>query len=108
MANITITIPHGLGKAEARRRIAAQMSELRQQQPVLLGGLADRWEGDTMHFRLAAMGDSVTGTVAVEEKFVRIEVVLPGLLGALAGFIQSRIQERGQKLLGGPISRDTV
>lgn len=102
MANITITLTHTLGQAEARRRIETQMNELRQQQPVLLGGLVDRWEGDMMHFHLAVMGDCVSGQVAVEEKVVRIEVTLPGLLGALASFVQSRIEERGRKLLSGP------
>ena len=49
--------------------------------------------------RLAALGQPVTGRIDVDERMVRVEVLLPGLLGYLGDKIASRVQREGALLL---------
>ena len=97
---ITITIPHQLGAAEARRRLETGMEQLAGQIP---GGDAARftqsWSGDVLNFSALAMGQAITGAVEVLEDHVRLDVVLPGMLGMIAGKIKTELQKRGTLLL---------
>jgi putative polyhydroxyalkanoate system protein len=97
---ITITIPHQLGAAEARRRLETGLAQLASQIP---GGDAARftqsWTGDVLNFSALAMGQAITGAVNVLDDHVRLDVVLPGMLGMIAGKIKGELQKRGQLLL---------
>ena len=57
------------------------------------------WTGDTMSFRLKAMGQEAFGNVAVAENDVRIEVTLPWLLQRFGEMIQDGIKSKSQILL---------
>jgi len=57
------------------------------------------WVGDALHFRLAALGQPVTGGIDVDDRVVRIEAVLPGLLGYLGDRIAGRVRREGALLL---------
>jgi putative polyhydroxyalkanoate system protein len=100
MQNLTINIPHQLSREEARRRIQGQIDQLRQQHGGMLSRLEDRWTGDRLDFTAAAMGVTVSGWAVVEDNVVRLEVVLPWLLAALAGPVKQRIEQQGRNLLG--------
>lgn len=53
---VTVTIPHALGKDEARRRIEEGFGRMRQQMTGGLGAMLsfnERWEGDRLHSRAA-------------------------------------------------------
>ena len=97
---IIINIPHQLGAAEARRRLETGLEQLASQIP---GGDAARftqsWAGDTLNFSALAMGQAITGAVNVLDDHVRLDVVLPGMLGMIAGKIKGELQKRGQLLL---------
>ncbi|ALL15358.1 polyhydroxyalkanoic acid system family protein [Caulobacter henricii] len=97
---ITITIPHKLGAAEARRRIESGFAQLASQIP---GGSADQvqqtWNGDTLTFSAVAMGQTISGTLDVLGDLVKLDIVLPGMLGMIAGKIRDQLQKRGQLLL---------
>lgn len=100
MPNLTVTIPHQLGRDEARRRIDEQATRLQSQHGGMLQRVEQRWEGDTMHFLLAAVGQSVTGTLRVAEQEVHLEVALPWMLAMLAGAVKAQIEKQGRDLLG--------
>jgi putative polyhydroxyalkanoate system protein len=100
MANFTASIPHQLGRAEARRRIEQQLDVATQQFSGMVQRLDHRWEGDTLHFTLVAMGQSVSGLCFVEEEVVRLEVELPWMLAMLAGSVRQQIETQGRQLLG--------
>ena len=102
MPNLTASVPHQLTRAEAKRRIQEGISDLHRQQPVLLGGVHETWNGDSMSFSGGVMGQSISGWINVEDREVRVEVVLPGLLGMAAAALKPQIERQGQKLLGGP------
>lgn len=59
----------------------------------------ERWTGDSMAFRIRALGQIATGQVDVADDHVKVQVVLPWLLQRFAEMAQATIRKRGQLLL---------
>lgn len=59
----------------------------------------ERWTGDSMAFRIRALGQIATGQVDVADDHVKVQVVLPWLLQRFAEMAQATIKKRGQLLL---------
>jgi len=89
---ITVTIPHQLGRAEARRRIDEGFGDLSRHLGGAVGALDKRWEGDQLSFSLSSFGQAISG-------YVTIEVLLPGFLAMIAGKVRGTLQKEGQLLL---------
>lgn len=99
---ITISLPHQLGKAEARRRIEQGFGGLAQSMTGGVGALLrhqERWEGNRLYFDAGALGQKVAGRVDVFDDAVRIEVDLPALLASIAERVAGKLKAAGQKLL---------
>lgn len=96
---IVITIEHHGTKDEIRARIGRRLDRIRAEVAPYVSALRTDWRGDALDFELAALGQAVTGTIAVEEKVVRISVALPGLLGVLGGRIAAAVRDRAPKLI---------
>lgn len=96
---ITVTIPHKLGVAEARRRIDDGFGQLEKQFGGSLAQVERRWDGDRLVFSARALGQTLRGWMLADATEVRIEVLLPGLLGMLAGKIKGGLQKQGRILL---------
>ena len=98
---VSVSIPHELGKAEARRRIDEGVGRLTAQIGAV-GEIKQAWEGDLMRFSLQAIGQTVTGTIDIREHEVLLEVYLPGIFAMIANKVKGRLRNEGQILLGGP------
>jgi len=96
---ISISIPHQLGRAEARRRIEDGFAKIIGLLPGSDGAFTERWDGDRLSFGVAAMGQTVAGVVNVLDVSVTIEIELPGVLGMIANGLEDRLQKVGQLLL---------
>lgn len=102
---VTVSIPHSLGKDEARRRIEQGFGQMRQQMMGAGGVMAsmfkltDRWEGDQLQFEGSGMGQKMTGRLDVRENAVDIQIDLPDMLATLAEKITGRLKADTQKLL---------
>ena len=99
---VTVTIPHQLGKIEARRRLAEGFPSVRQQLGgggIAIAALDERWEGDRMRFEAAALGQKIRGHLDVHETSVEVEILLPRLLAWLTNLISHRVRHEGQLLL---------
>ena len=96
---ITVTIPHELGRAEARRRIDEGVEKFSRHLGAGAAVVAKSWDGDRMNFAVSALGQSVSGVIAVEDRLVNLELLLPNLLGMIAGKLRGRLQKEGQLLL---------
>jgi hypothetical protein len=96
---VTVTIPHQLGAAEARRRIDAGFADLSRHLGGSAGALDKSWVGDRLNFSLQSMGQAISGHVAVGDATVAIEVLLPGFLAMIAGKVKGTLQKEGQLLL---------
>ena len=105
MPNLTASIPHQLGRAEAKRRIQGEIGNLRTHQVALVTHVEEKWTGDKLDFSLVAIGQTISGHLLVEDKMIHIDVALPWLLYMLAAPIRQKIEQRGQHLLGGPADK---
>ena len=95
---IEVDLPHKLGKEEARRRIANNVHTLQDHIP---GGanVQTGWTGDELNLDIQAMGQEVAASIAVQDTNVHLKVLLPGMLGMLAGPIQAALKRKGDMLL---------
>ena len=96
---VVVTIEHGSSKSAVKEKLRARLDQIPGQLGPLVGSIEQEWAGDVLHFRLAALGQPVTGRIDVDERMVRVEVLLPGLLGYLGDKIASRVQREGALLL---------
>lgn len=97
---VTITISHSLGRDAARQRLQAGVSKIRDK----LGGLGiqlveEDWQGDTLYFGVAALGQSVNGRIEIEDALVRVEVMLPWMLAIFAEKLKLGVEKQGKILL---------
>ena len=97
-APLVVSIPHRLGREEARRRLQAGLTRAAASLPVLKVD-EERWDGDRMSFRVRALGQAAAGHVDVEDAHVRVEVTLPWLLQRFAEASQNAIKSRVKLLL---------
>jgi hypothetical protein len=97
-APLVVSIPHRLGREEAVRRLKTGLGRAAASIPVMQVE-EERWSGDTLAFRIRALGQVATAQVDVGDDQVRVEVVLPWLLQRFAEMAQATIRKRGQLLL---------
>src|SRR5262249_653708 len=81
---LVISIPHSLGKEVALARLKSGFTGARTHFGHLMSIDEELWSGDHLQFRLRALGQAAGGTIDVAEDHVRVEVMLPWLLAALA------------------------
>ena len=98
-APLVVSIPHRLGREEAVRRLKTGLGRAAASIPVMQVE-EERWSGDSLAFRIRALGQIATGQVDVADDHVKVQVVLPWLLQRFAEMAQATIRKRGQLLLG--------
>ena len=99
---LIVSIPHRLGRLEARRRLDNGIGRLRPELASLLSGLDYHWEEDTLTFTASAMWQRITGRIAVLDDAVRVEIDLPWMMQVLRDTITRRVRDRGIALLEKP------
>jgi hypothetical protein len=99
---ISVTIPHTLGKDEAKKRISEGFDRLRLQMTGGLGAMLtfnQQWDGDRLNFDGGGLGQKITGRMDVRADSVEFQVDLPEMLAAIADKITGKLKSEGQKLL---------
>jgi Putative polyhydroxyalkanoic acid system protein (PHA_gran_rgn) len=96
---VVVSIPHRLGKAEARRRLEAGLGSVRSHFGGVLNVQEEVWAGDSLAFRASVLNQQTSGSITVAEDNVRVEVMLPWALALLAEGATSLIRSRGQLML---------
>jgi hypothetical protein len=101
MAEPTVVdISHTLGRAEAKRRLAARIGDVPSMIP---GGMAEvkaSWPSEyRMALEISAMAQRIAATIDIEDTRLRVTLELPAMLGFFAGAITSAVREHGTKLL---------
>ena len=96
---LVVNLPHKLGRAEARQRIAGGIDNLKQHIPGPAAEVASRWEGDRLTLDIKAMGQAVTGHIDVQDQLVRVEVTLPPMLAIFARQIGGFLTSQGGAML---------
>jgi putative polyhydroxyalkanoic acid system protein len=78
--NVTVVIGHRLGKAEAVSRLKEGFARTNGHLGGMIAMEQEAWQGDTVRFRMRALGQTAAGSIEVLEDALRIEVSLPWLL----------------------------
>ena len=99
LAPIIVVIPHSHGRAEATRRIKAGLDEARARYAAKLKVAEEAWDGDRLTFRVAALGQPVTGTIDVGDDNVRAEVKLSWFWGHMVKPAEALIRAEGEQML---------
>src|SRR5690348_11352854 len=99
---LIVSIPHQLGKEEAVRRLKSGFGRARSTFGDKLAVIDETWSGDHLDFRAGVLGQSVSGAIDVAEDHVRVEVLLPWLLGLLADKVRPFIERQGNLMLEKP------
>ena len=100
---VSITISHDLGRDAALGRLRGGIDRIRDRLGMVRMRLVEeRWEGDSLYFGVAALGQTVHGRVDVEDALVRVEVTLPWMLAVFAEKLKIGVEKQGQILLEKP------
>jgi hypothetical protein len=81
---VSVVISHHLGKEEAIRRLKEGFARTSGHLGPVIAMEQETWEGDTLRFRMRAIGQTAAGTIEVLEDALRIELSLPWLLAKAA------------------------
>jgi hypothetical protein len=102
---VSITISHDLGRAAALARLRGGVDRVRDKLGMVKMQLVEEdWQGDTLHFGVAALGYTVRGKLEVEDALVRVEMMLPWMLAAFAEKLKLGVEKQGRILLEKPRS----
>jgi hypothetical protein len=96
---VTLVIRHGLGKAEAVRRLKDGFARTGGRLGTMITVDQQTWEGDTLRFRMRALGQPAEGTIAVLDEALRVELSLPWLLAKAAERLLPILREQAALLL---------
>ncbi|WP_066801208.1 polyhydroxyalkanoic acid system family protein [Sphingomonas soli] len=95
---VKVDIPHKLGREAARARLDGGIGKIAE---VIPGAATvdQRWDGDTLHFAIAVMGQKLGCRLEVFDDKVHAEVDLPPMLALFAGKIREKLLGGATKLL---------
>ena len=97
--SITMSFPHELGVAEAKRRIGERFELLKREYVDKVGRADIAWAGDTANLRVSALGQNATAEIEVKPAEIRVEVHLPWLLAAMANKVEGLLQKNAKDTL---------
>ncbi len=89
--SIEIAVPHNLGVEEARRRVATEIEQLRNEYVNKFAYSEIAWVGDTANIRVVALAQEVKARIDVLADSVHIEIILPWLLARLAAPLRAKL-----------------
>ena len=95
---IVITVEHHATKQEVLRKLKSRFGAIRTHIAPYVSSVTEDWTDSGVVVQVVALAHPITSSIEVDERVVRIEVRLPGLLGIFGGLIASRVK-RGAILL---------
>jgi hypothetical protein len=96
---VTVIVAHSLGKAEAVRRLKEGFASTDGRLGAMIAMDEQAWEGDTLRFRMRALGQSAAASIEVLEDALRIELALPWLLAKAANRLLPTLRKEATLLL---------
>jgi hypothetical protein len=96
---ISVDLPHSLGIEEAKRRMQGGIGKLKDHIPGGAAEVRSSWEGDRMQLLVQAMGQEVDARIDVQDRLVRVEVLLPPMLGFFGKQIEGLLKSKGGQML---------
>lgn len=100
MPALKFSVPHQLGRQEARRRLDSLFPKLQTQYSQFINQVDYEWHGDTCNFDLKVKGFTISGDLTVEEALVNMSLNLPFAAMLFKDKIQQTIESQSKVLLG--------
>jgi hypothetical protein len=100
---LVVSMPHRLGRQEAKRRVDAGVSRLGPELAAVVGGLDHSWNADALNFRATALWQTITGRIEVLDDAVRVEIDLPWMMRLLGDTITKRVRGRALAMPEKPV-----
>ena len=97
--NVSVTISHRLGKGEAVKRLKEGFARADGHLGTIIAIEQQTWDGDTLRFRLRALGQTAAASIEVLDDALRIEVSLPWLLAKAANRLLTALRQEAARLL---------
>ena len=92
-------VPHSLDQEEATRRLKEKFSAALAEHHAHVSPIQNEWKDHTFSFSIQAMGMAVSGTVAVEQKAVKLAAELPFAAMMFKRSIEDRLRKEVGALL---------
>ena len=99
---IVVTVEHHSSKQEVMGRLKSRFAEIRTQIAPFVSSVTEEWTESGLTVRVVALAQPITNYIEVQDRVVRIEVRLPGLLGIFGGLIASRVRSGATQFLEPP------
>jgi hypothetical protein len=99
---LSVSIPHQLGRQEAKRRLDSGIGRIRPELGALVNSLDYSWDQDRLNFRASAMLQTISGGIDVLDDAVRIEIDLPWMMRLIADTVMKQVRGRGLAMLEKP------
>ena len=99
MPQLTIEVPHALGRAEAVRRLKGRLDAARAAYQGLVHDFQEEWSDQGLRFSFRGAGMEASGTMDVADAVVRIHAEVPWAAMMMRGAIEQRIGEEMMKVL---------
>ena len=96
---VTVIVDHRLGRGEAVRRLKEGFARTNGQLGPTIAMEQESWVGDTVRFRVRALGQTAAASIEVLEDALRIEVALPWLLAKAARRLLPILRREATRLL---------
>ena len=96
---VAVIVGHRLGKVEAVRRLKEGLARTHGNLGTLITIEHETWQGDTLCFRMRALGQTAAASIEVLEDALRIEVSLPWLLAKTAKRLLPILRKQATLLL---------
>ena len=96
---VRVTISHRLGKGEAVQRLKEGFARTDGHLGTIIAIEQQTWDGDTLRFRLRALGRTAAVSIEVLDDALRIEVSLPWLLAKAANRLLTTLRQEAARLL---------
>jgi len=101
---LIVSIPHRLGRHEAKRRLHSGIGRIGPELAGLFASLDHEWAGDILNFRAVVVRQNVTGRIEVLDDAVRVEIDLPWIMQLLRDTVVKQVRGRGVAMLEKPQS----
>ena len=99
MSNLSMSIPHQLGKEEALNRMHSVLKNVEAKFGNQVSDLQQDWQSNTGNFSFRVMNMPVSGTLTVNDNDVALDSKLPAAAAMFQGKIKSIILEEARKVL---------
>jgi len=96
---VTAIVRHRLGRVEAVRRLKEGLARTKGHLGPMIAMEQEIWNGDTLSFRMRALGQNAAASIQVLEDALRIEVSLPALLARAVKRLLPILQKEATLLL---------